>query len=1399
MKKMICIFLSLALIISLTPAVFAAESSNADPILIATADELIAVAQEINKSGNGGKGRLYRLTENIDLKGEVWFDSIGSKDIPFSGTFDGNGKIISNFKIPTYASQSYVGTGLFGTIGGNAVIKNLGLERITVFGKDSYGWDVYAGGLAGEAVGNAGIDNVFVRNITFDTLPVHIGIGGGILGRANGEGVTITNSYCVNFSEMNDCCATEAGVVGRLETFAKLANCYSTANLATYAAENHAVSVENSYCINHNWYANINIAAGKQITDAQLKDKYTDLGSAFKKGIPAYGGYPALVWESAPEELSGSGTESDPFLIKNIFHLIEMSTAENTDGVYYQLANDIDLEHAGFSNFIGSYSSPFMGIFDGNGHIIKNYKLIAPPSDQIDEWQIAAGIFGYISKNAVIKNLGVENVVFNSATNNYRECIGSIVGIADGNATISGCYAKNIVNADLNSPEIMAAGAIIAATVNSGVNVENCYSIGVDFKDSTIDCDAGIVGAGIAFGTMKNCYSTATVSRVDNVSYHERVKNCYYVSAAPWPADKYVGTSVTVSELSGMANTLGAAFKPGSYATGGMPALTWQPDAESSGGTGTKDDPMIIKTAQDLICVANLENTAGMYFRLENDIDLNDSEWLTAIGSSETPFCGVFDGNGHTVSHYKLVAAGNRIYGLFGVVGGNAVITNLGVKNVKAILTNAQSWNSTCGGMIGLIQDNAVLMNCFAKDVDFSLTFNRTWEGEFEYGGGVIGRINGSGVEIRNCYSKGFTQTYDDNGVNMPPVNNDGGFAGEGACFAVVSNCYSDTTMFRAPAWLTNENCYQGQIAKEWPGGYEWDADVVSDITGIAYKLGKEFAGVDNEAPILRWELGNGLYKNLVSNGSFSDTDLSAFEAPGLTIVLNKNGRISKMGHINGGATILAKAAVKRGSYYRISIRTSAASTEGAFDMSVNGTDFTAHLKDNRINTAWETQTSIIKADADELTLTFKPGVETYIDDVEIMEVDVDTEEKMIKESIRANYQKNSYVDDRVAIDLSVNDGLPLTYESEHGYIDANGYLTDLVPTGFGMTEERYTGSYAYADRTVSNSFTVTVKEREPIAIKEVNLYDNDGNKIYGMAKAKRIGNVVLEINAEKDAKVVASLYKNGVMTAVKVVPVEESGVCEINMDVEGNDTYKMFVMTNNTLAPLAIPAQPYKSLSTDDKVKILTIGDSIAATYDPNATVLRGWGQMLGNQYTANVTVDNSLSLGGMTAYNFLFNGRFDTLLERMNVGDYVYIQLCTNDRVQNFTKEEFKQFLTQFVLMIRDRGGYPVLITSPEESECATNEKGADGKFKINPVHQGYPDVMRNISKERNVPLIDLNKETQRLMATLGLDAILALNYWTDDTIHFTEAGANYLADFIAKESARIGLPIGEFVKNK
>jgi len=120
-----------------------------------------------------------------------------------------------------------------------------------------------------------------------------------------------------------------------------------------------------------------------------------------------------------------------------------------------------------------------------------------------------------------------------------------------------------------------------------------------------------------------------------------------------------------------------------------------------AGGTGEPNDPYQIATAEDLMLLGETPEDYDKHFILTADIDLdpnlpgrkvfdraiiapnvNDVTY-SSLGEplfDGTPFTGVFDGNGHTISHITIT--GGSYLGLFGQLSYPANVTNLGLKAV---------------------------------------------------------------------------------------------------------------------------------------------------------------------------------------------------------------------------------------------------------------------------------------------------------------------------------------------------------------------------------------------------------------------------------------------------------------------------------------------------------------------------------------------------------------------------------------------------------------------------------------------------------------------------------------------------------------------------------------------
>ena len=139
-----------------------------------------------------------------------------------------------------------------------------------------------------------------------------------------------------------------------------------------------------------------------------------------------------------------------------------------------------------------------------------------------------------------------------------------------------------------------------------------------------------------------------------------------------------------------------------------MLALAGEPDASEPallaaiagtqpGGSGTAKDPYQITCAAELIWLRDAVNAgeASTCAELRQDVEYVDEVW-TSIGTSEHPYTGTFNGNGHTIRVW-LDGWGQA---LFGYVGADAKLTDIAV-------TKRQSENYSISASAPLARSNA--------------------------------------------------------------------------------------------------------------------------------------------------------------------------------------------------------------------------------------------------------------------------------------------------------------------------------------------------------------------------------------------------------------------------------------------------------------------------------------------------------------------------------------------------------------------------------------------------------------------------------------------------------------------------------------------------------------------
>lgn len=192
---------------------------------------------------------------------------------------------------------------------------------------------------------------------------------------------------------------------------------------------------------------------------------------------------------------------------------------------------------------------------------------------------------------------------------------------------------------------------------------------------------------------------------------------------------------------------LGAVSGVYSYSVTGDVTISATVSEDLLEGEGTDaEHPFLVSSVKDLRTVANMVNSGNPnyvlgYYELQNDIDCGGAT-LDVIGHYETQssfFAGVFNGNGKTISNYKIKTSGRSYVGLFGCVQvstSNSVtmILNLNLKDFTVDAAAADNSNVFVGAIAGM-SVGANIVACSAVNGEILVSGS----GYFSYVGGAVG------------------------------------------------------------------------------------------------------------------------------------------------------------------------------------------------------------------------------------------------------------------------------------------------------------------------------------------------------------------------------------------------------------------------------------------------------------------------------------------------------------------------------------------------------------------------------------------------------------------------------------------------------------------------------------
>jgi hypothetical protein len=250
---------------------------------------------------------------------------------------------------------------------------------------------------------------------------------------------------------------------------------------------------------------------------------------------------PAIA--SAGTYSGGSGTGAKPYRISTVSDWQELMATPADWASHFVLTGDLDLDGVLLSP-VGNYDRKFIGVFDGNDHIILNADVNMPSSDYV-------GLFGYLGWFGQVKNLGVENISILG-----HAYVGGLVGCHN-YGTIENCHSTGTVTGSVY------VGGLVGYNWQFGTII-NCYSTGSVTGNSF--CVGGLVGENTNCARVTDCYSTGSVTGsyaaggLVGTNYDGTVSKCYSTGS--------VGGEDCVGGLAG--ENINCASISNSYSTGSV-------------------------------------------------------------------------------------------------------------------------------------------------------------------------------------------------------------------------------------------------------------------------------------------------------------------------------------------------------------------------------------------------------------------------------------------------------------------------------------------------------------------------------------------------------------------------------------------------------------------------------------------------------------------------------------------------------------------------------------------------------------------------------------------------------------------------------------------------------------
>ncbi|MFA9557836.1 rhamnogalacturonan acetylesterase [Evansella sp. AB-rgal1] len=221
--------------------------------------------------------------------------------------------------------------------------------------------------------------------------------------------------------------------------------------------------------------------------------------------------------------------------------------------------------------------------------------------------------------------------------------------------------------------------------------------------------------------------------------------------------------------------------------------------------------------------------------------------------------------------------------------------------------------------------------------------------------------------------------------------------------------------------------------------------------------------------------------------------------------------------------------------------------------------------------------------------------------------------------------------------------------------------------------------------------------------------------------------------------------------------------------------------------------------------VRLFLVGDSTVSSYDSSRAPRAGWGQVLHNYLNDQIEIRNEAA-SGRSSKSFLDEKRFVPVEEIIESSDILIIQFGHNDEKEDPERHTepfttFQQYLTTYIELALEKGASPILVTPVQR-------RSFDEQGVFFETHGDYPLAIKELGKRLDVPVIDLGEKSKQLLESLGPEASKKLFLWFEpgeeenypngekDDTHFSEYGANKIAQLVIDECKNHSLPLVDYI---